>query len=288
MNNTASRRRLLQSLGALCVAGALPPSLQTAGAMARRAPTPRRTGIQLYTLREAMGQSVAQTLDAVAGMGFEEVEFAGYFNVPPARLHTMLNERGLSSPSSHVNARELRKNPEALVDAAAALGNRYVTIGWLDPSDRTSLADYRRWADVLNRAGELGAARGLKAAYHNHEFEFEALEGQRPHDVLRDNTDPALVDFELDFFWVAKVGLDVADVLAKDPARFTMAHIKDMDAAGNMADVGAGTIDFAQLLGDPAASGLRHFFVEHDNPAEPFRTAAIGRGSLGRILGPVR
>ena len=85
--------------------------------------------------------------------------------------------------------------------------------------------------------------------------------------------------------WVVKAGQNIVSVLNKASDRFTMAHIKDMDAQGNMADVGSGIIDFEDILGNEAASGFRHLFVEHDQPSDPFKSAAISHLALLSILG---
>lgn len=105
-----------------------------------------------------------------------------------------------------------------------------------------------------------------------------------PFELLMAETDPGLVDFELDFFWVQKAGRNILDVLAEAKGRVTMAHIKDMDDEGNMADVGAGTIDFAGILADSRAGSIRHPFVEHDNPDDPFRSVAFSHYALKAVL----
>ncbi|HEY5762191.1 MAG TPA: sugar phosphate isomerase/epimerase, partial [Rhodocyclaceae bacterium] len=153
------------------------------------------------------------------------------------------------------------------------------------PENRQTIDDYKRWADVANRLGEACSRAGMRAAYHNHEFEFQALQGVEPFELLLAETDPELVYFELDFFWARFADQGVLDVIGRAPERFVMSHIKDMDAERNMVSVGAGTIDFAAILADPVADSIRHCFVEHDNPEDPFRSAAFGHYSLKSILG---
>ncbi|MFK8014635.1 MAG: sugar phosphate isomerase/epimerase family protein [Gammaproteobacteria bacterium] len=282
-----SRRGLLAGGAALASTALASTALLRATpvqAMAARKNVARAPGIQLYTVRDSMSEDLHATLVAIAAMGYRDVEFAGYFDRSPRELRQIMDDLGLRSPSSHVNAARMRDDPESVIEAAAELGNRFVTIGWLNESDRTSISDYHRWADTLNRAGDVGRKSGVRAAYHNHEFEFEKLDAQLPYDVLIARTEPELVVFELDFFWVAKAGLDVADVLGANPSRFEMAHIKDMDADGNMVDVGSGGIDFTRLLKGAWAASLDYLFVEHDEPANALRTAAVGRQALSQIL----
>ncbi len=275
---TLNRRQWLTGIGAAGLVAACGSSGSSTSRPARAA------GVQLYTLRTSMADDVEKTLEAVAGIGFREVEFAGYFGHSAASIRELLSRYELASPSAHVSGQDVRENAAALVDTAAAIGHRYVTIAWMPEPMRQTTADWQRWAEDANRLGELCRQSGMRAAYHNHEFEFEAIDGVVPFDVLMNETDPDLVDFELDFFWVQKAGEDIRAVLSRAPERFTMAHIKDMDADGNMVDAGAGTIDFAGILADPVAASIRHPFIEHDAPDEPFRTVAIGHRVLKAAL----
>lgn len=279
-NLSLSRREMLASSAAISLAALTGPSTSLASIGSQK----RVPGIQLYTVRASMAKDVPGTLRAIAGIGYREVEFAGYGDHSAKQIRRLLDDLGLQAPSSHMDARQLRKDPAELIDTAATIGHDYVTIAFLNPEDRQTIDDYKGWADTFNRIGETCRENGLRLAYHNHDFEFQSLDGQVPFDVLLDETDPALVDFELDFFWVRKAGQSIIPVLGKAPGRFTMAHIKDMDAQGDMADVGAGVIEFADILGNEAASGLRHLFVEHDQPADPFKSVAISHLALASIL----
>lgn len=265
-------------------AGAAGITLATGMAGMAKAQTPRVAGLQLYTLRDSMAEDVATTLQAVAGIGYREVEFAGYFGHSAKEIRELLAGFGLRSPSTHVNGSVVREDAAAFVDTAAEVGHDYVTIAWMEESLRQSISDWHRWAEDANRLGELCRRNGMRAGFHNHDFEFHDIGGVVPFDVLLAETDPALVDFELDFYWVRKAGLRIRDVLAMAPERFTMAHIKDIDDGGNIVDVGAGNIDFAAILDDPAAASIRHAFVEHDHSSNPFRTAAVGHYALASAL----
>lgn len=274
-------RRSFLAAGAAGVAALAARPSRAAGHEATPARVP---GIQLYTVRDSMAEDPRATLEAIAAIGYREVEFAGYYDIPPAELKRLLASLGMTSPNSHVDWAMMRDDPRSVIEPAAELGNDYVTIAWLPEEERTPLDNWKSWADVLNRAGDIAKEFGMRAAYHNHEFEFEAQDGKLPHDVLLAETDPDLVAFELDFFWVRKAGKDIGGTLASAPQRFPMAHIKDMSESGEMVDVGAGEIDFAEILTSDAGSGLKHLFVEHDNPANSFRTAIIGHKALTSIL----
>lgn len=272
---TWNRRELLAAAGGVAAAGLA----LTADAQARRVP-----GVQLYTVRDSMAKGVEKTLQALAGIGYREVEFAGYFTHSAKEIREFLARYGLDAPSTHVSGETVLDDPAPFTDLAAGIGHDYVTIAYAQPENRRTIDDYRRWAGVANRLGEACRRRGMRAAWHNHDFEFQPIGGVTPFEVLLAETDPALVDFELDFFWAREAGRDIGEVLAMAPGRFTMAHIKDRNVAGHMVDVGDGTIDFAGILAGADAASIRHCFVEHDAPDDPFRTVAASYYALKSIL----
>jgi sugar phosphate isomerase/epimerase len=279
-NVSISRRQMLGSSAALGLSALIAPTITLAATSAKK----QVPGIQLYTVRASMATDVPGTLRAIAGIGYKEVEFAGYFDHSPQQIRRLLDDLQLKSPSAHVDPHAMRDEPMGLVEAAKVIGHDYLTVAWLRPEDRHSLDDYKRWAEIFNRAGEVCRSNGVRLAYHNHDFEFLPIDGQEPFEILLNEIDPGLMDFEMDMFWVRKGGQDIVDTLKRAPERFTLAHIKDMDEQGNMVEVGNGAIDFASILGNEAASGLRHLFVEHDQPSDPFKSAAISHLSLAAIL----
>lgn len=228
-----------------------------------------RIGLQLYTVRDLMGRDVPRTLEKVARVGYREVEFAGYFGETPARVRGLLDGLGLVSPSTHLSLEDLRSGLSRTLDEAETIGHRYLVVASLDPRDRRTLDDYRRVAAALDRAGDAAGHRALRVAYHNHDFELATLEGVLPYDVLLRETDPGLVSFEMDFYWMARGRADPLVYFRRHPGRFHLCHMKDMDRKGEMADVGAGRLNFRTLLGRREQAGLRHFYVEHDRPRDP-------------------
>ncbi len=275
-DSTFNRREMLAATaGVVAAAGCA----TTASAQTGRVP-----GVQLYTVRDSMAKDVDKTLQAIAGIGYKEVEFAGYFTHSATEIRDMLDRYGLVSPSSHVNGETVQSDPQAFVDYAAEVGHDYVTIAYMQEENRQSADDWKRWAEVCNRLGEVCRANGMRAGYHNHDFEFQAVDGVVPFEVLVSETDADLLDFEIDFFWVTEGGRDVLEVLAMAPERMTMSHIKDRNVAGHMVDVGDGEIDFAGILASPAAGSMKHCFVEHDAPEDPFRTVAASHRVLKSIF----
>lgn len=236
-----------------------------------------RVGIQLYSVRQEMQRDLPATLARLAEIGYREVEFAGYFGRTPADVRLLLERYRLSAPSAHLPYELLRTGWDRALDDALAAGHGYVTIPWTPVEQRRTLDGWRRVAEEFNRAAERARGRGLRFAYHNHDFEFVRVGDVVPFDVLLAATDPALVSFEMDVYWVTRAGGDPLAYIRQHPTRFTMLHVKDSAGPPNhaMVDVGAGTIDFAAILRLDAEQrhAVQHVFVEHDQPADPMAFA---------------
>lgn len=259
-----NRRELLSTLGAVLASGA-------AQRLDAIAPADKLStiGLQLYTVRSILAQDFEGTLTRVAAMGYREVEFAGYFNRTPADVRAALQAAGLAAPGAHISIQTLRQNWPQTLEAAAAIGHQWLIVPSLPGADRRTLDALKAVADLFNRAGASARDAGLRFGYHNHADEFLVLEGKVPFDVLLEETDRALVDFEMDLFWIARGGGRPLDYFERFPGRFVMVHVKDMDAEGRMVDVGRGAIDFKRIFAARGKAGIKHVFVEHDNPPAP-------------------
>lgn len=241
-----------------------------------------RVGVQLYTLRDLMQSDAQRTLERVAALGCQEVEFAGYFDHPPKRLRRWLDDAGLTAPAAHLPLDNPQLDLAATLDTAAILGHSYIVLASLPLLER-STQDFRRAAHRLNRIGSLARARGIRAAYHNHDFEFKEISGQHPYTVLVEETDPALVAMEMDVYWMTKAGEDPLAYFHKYPGRFHLCHLKDMDQKRRITEVGGGVIDFPKILAARESAGFRHFFIEHDNPRDALASVHSSLKYLNRL-----
>jgi sugar phosphate isomerase/epimerase len=239
-------------------------------------------GIQLYTVRSLMEKDVEGTLAALAGIGYREVELAGLHGKTPTEMRALLDRHGLSAPSAHIPLEVMRGGWPRALDDAATLGNRYVVCPWIDQSERT-LDGYKRIAALFNAAGRAARRAGIQLAYHNHDFEFAPLGGTTGYEVLLAESDRDLVRMEMDLFWITKGGRDPLAYFERFPGRFPLVHVKDMAANGAMVDVGAGRIDFPRVFAQAGRAGIRHYFVEHDEPASPLDSARASFAYLERM-----
>ena len=242
----------------------------TGSSRAPRAARLDKVGIQLYTVRDQMKADFEGTLAHIAEIGYKEVEFAGYFDHAAADVKAILNRHGLAAPSTHV-AFENDEKWKAALDTAKTIGHEYIVMPWIPQERRKTLDDWKNFAQVFNHAAQMAHDAGIQFAYHNHDFEFPKMDGQVPYDVLLQNTDPKLVQLEIDLYWITKAGQDPLAYFSRWPGRVPLVHVKD--SAGppehKMVDVGQG--------------GIKHFFVEHDQPPQPFDDIAASYKYLSQL-----
>jgi sugar phosphate isomerase/epimerase len=263
------RRTFVGTLGAAGAAAVLP-----GGGSLLASEKLGKIGVQLYTVRDLMKASVEKTLAEVAAIGYEEVEFAGYFNRPPGAIRQLLDRNGLHAPAAHVGIELLRGPWNRTLDEAMEMGQKYLVVAWLDPKERSSVDAIKKTADLFNRAAEDAQRFKIQLAYHNHDFEFNDVEGRRMYDLFLENTDPKLVKMEMDLYWITKGGADPAAYFARWPERFPLVHVKDGGPPPDsvMTEVGKGVIKWGELFAQRKQAGIKHFFVEHDNPKDPMQS----------------
>lgn len=246
----------------------------------------KNIGLQLYTVRDAMAKDPDATLGAVAAAGYRLVETAGMYGRSAGDLRALFDKHGVRTSSGHYALAELETNPETVFTTAKTLGQEYVVVPWLDPSQRTA-ETFGSLPGRLNKLGEQARTVGLKIAYHNHDFEFQNYGGSTSvMQRLLANTDPALVSFELDGYWAFKAGNAPADLVARYPGRFTLLHLKDSTAAPEkaFADVGKGVIDMRRFIAAAQRNGLRYAFVERDVAPDPIASIRASYDYLKTVL----
>jgi sugar phosphate isomerase/epimerase len=285
-----SRRDAIKQLAGLSALATLAPA--SASAAALRSDTKSSddsatlvpvAGLGLYTVRSEMQKSVEATLARIAKIGYREVEFAGYFGKTPKEIAAILKANGLTSPSVHVPLNDLRTKLDESLDAAATIGHKYIVCPYVDDSERGAAENYRRIAADNNKAAEAAQKRGLLFAYHNHAFEFDPIAGTTGMSILLAEFDPKLVKFEMDLYWMAKAKQDPIAFFKKYPGRVHLAHVKDMATDGSFADVGTGTINFHRIFAHAREAGIKHFYVENDQPKDVFPSITTSYAALRKL-----
>lgn len=269
-----SRRREFIKTGTMIAAGSmLMPSMSfartfnTSGKM--------EPGIQIYSVRTEINKDFAETMKKVAQIGYKAIEgyglgLDGNFlgKISPAEYKKVITDLGMRLIATHCSY-FTHDNASKMIDAAKTAGVEYLVIPSIPGDIRKTIDGYKAVADNLNKIGEKCKAAGIKFGYHNHAFEFEAMEGKIPQEVLIEQTQAGLVTFEADLFWTVKGNYDPVKLIEKYPGRISLVHVKDMTTDGKEATVGQGKIDFKSIFQAAKKTGLAYYFIEDERTDDP-------------------
>lgn len=301
------RRDFLKQSGALALGGLLLTNQSEAFFKKEQA-----FGLQLFTFFNVMDADVKGTLEKIAAIGYKEIESAfskkgGYYGMKPKEFDSLLKDLGLSWKSHHVlgapfklppdfklplgpdgkpmaipQMKNLRDNYQELIDEVAEAGVPYIVCA---NTPIGSSEEVKTSINTLNKASEAAKKAGIMMAYHNHDKEFESMDGKVIYDRLLTETNPETLKMELDLCWVAKAGIDPVALFKKHPGRFPLWHVKDLDKdRKEPAPVGKGVINFKHIFANAKVAGMKHFFVEHDMPADPYASISTSYTNLKKIL----
>lgn len=292
-----NRRSFVRSASVSALA--LTPASSLFAALAADNPYRKNIGIQLYTLRDALGKDAAGTLKAVADAGYKQVELYGFPNCQP--LIDGAKAAGLAMNSSHfewdsvVNPKdEGMSDFMKILDRAKEVGLSHLVIPYLHDKDRRSLDDYKRVAANSNKAAAKAKEAGIQLSYHNHAFEFQPKDGGKSgFDVFVEEFSPDM-HFELDVFWVKVGGIEPVDLIGKLSGRVSQLHLKDLKEGiktpefGGLPqdafkELGAGVIAMEPILEAAEKAGVKHCHVEQDHSPDALKSIRESIGYLGKL-----
>ena len=270
-----SRRSFLRS--GLAAAAAASPLTRALAAEAGPTVLGAPVGLQLYSVRQHMPKDVPGTLAKIRAMGFREVEGGGDYGLGVAGFLAELRKAGLSVTSSHFGYEDWGRDKAARVGRARELGARYTGLAWIPHKERFTRDDAQRAAASFNEWGAATKAAGLRFIYHIHGYEFvESPEGTL-FDTIAKQTDPALVAFQADIFWVRRGGCDPVALFERYPGRFATTHLKDIAKGtevckpdGTAPDetsvpLGEGMIDWPSVLRAAQKAGVERHYIEDEH-----------------------
>jgi sugar phosphate isomerase/epimerase len=276
--------------------GFLQLSIAAAGGLAatRLLASERRSiGAQLYTVRHEAKRDLPTVLEAIRKIGYTEVEtYWDIYRHPAAELRRMINDHGLEVPSGHFNYHGL----EAKFDYAKALGVEYVICPMLPESMWFSLDGYKRAADQFNIWGEKIHQAGMQFGFHNHNYEFRRFGDTTGFETMMNRCDPKLVCIEMDCYWITQAGGDPLQMFQQYGNRIKLLHLKDRKpgyptsqvkdaAAEHFTEVGAGSIQWREILAVAEKNGVKHLFVERDSGDFPaMESLRISLQTLRKII----
>jgi len=247
-----------------------------------------RTGqisLQLYTVREETARDMPGTLRRISEIGYPAVEFAGYGDLSPGELRTILDDLGISASGAHVPFDSWQTDPEAILTDMYTLDCVHAIVPSAPPEYRRDEAAVAGLAESLNRWGELCRQGDVTLSYHNHDFEFAPLDGTTMWDVLVRETDSELVSLELDLYWIKYGGADPETVMRDVGDRVRLVHLKDMAPDDTRSDlpVGEGTMPWRGLLEAAGAAGTEWYIAEQDNPRDALEDVRISLQNLREL-----
>ncbi|HZY81045.1 MAG TPA: sugar phosphate isomerase/epimerase [Cyclobacteriaceae bacterium] len=296
---SATRRQFLKQSAALAAAGLALPHLSFAPI--------KKFGVQLFSIPRLVESDFAGTMQKVAKVGYKEIEFygpydfsanedkerwkavapavgfsgSGFYGLSVKEVKKILDDNGLKTSSLHTGMATLH-DADAMAkqgEAAATLGAKYIVL----PSAPTqpNLDAYKKQAEDFNEIGRTAKKNGVRFAYHNHGNGLKEINGTVPMELTLLSTDPDLVFFQMDIYWMTAGGVDVVHYLSKYRGRFRLMHIKDMSKAVRfagdggdsnqwielfpyLANAGSGVLDLKSILAAAKKSGVEHFIVERD------------------------
>lgn len=242
-------------------------------------------GLQLYTIGDETRRDFTGTIRRVAEIGYDGVEFAGYFDTPAPELKATLDDCGLRAAGTHLPVPVLRDDLAAQIEYSLAIDCPTILCPAFRVEER-STAFFERMADFFNETALICRASGLEFAYHIHGHEFVELDGRSGMDILFERTEPGLVGFELDTYWAEKAGVDALALFRANAGRCTFIHFKDAIDRLDWHDteIGAGIIDVPGILSAAAESAVRWFIVEQEAfTMPPMDSVAISLANLRRL-----
>jgi len=269
-SNATDRRTFIKQTGTLTAAALMGLSF--------RAKPKYQMGLQLFTIREPLSKDVVGTLKQVAALGYKNLETYGfepsqkkYYGYDASAFQRLLSDLNLTTTSGHYDFNsyltksndELDRYVDQCIEGARAIQQDYITWPWLDPQSRT-IEKFKLVAEKLNRIGARLKNTKVGLAYHNHDFEFIDQNGQIGYDVILNETDPDLVKLQIDLYWaVHSSPLSPHELFLKQPGRYVMWHVKDMDKkTRDYTELGNGSIDYKPILPDAKMSGMENYFIE--------------------------
>ena len=217
--------------------------------------------VQLYSVRKDCEKDFVATIKKVAEIGYQGVEFAGFYDYSAADIKTILDDHGLKCAGSHTQLTALTPETiDATVEFNAAIGNKYLIVPWLPEEERQTVDAWKKLGDKFNALAEKVKPNGMKVGYHNHDFEFTALEGQLPWDVFAQNTNDDVI-LQLDTGNCHLGGANALATLTRYPGRAGTIHLKEHSESNPNAILGEGDIPWKDVFAFCENEGATEWYI---------------------------
>ncbi|OMD52464.1 xylose isomerase [Paenibacillus borealis] len=237
---------------------------------------------QMYTLRDftKTAEDLRAAFQKLKVMGYQAVQISGMGPIDPQLVKQYADEAGLTICATHVPWNRLVNDLDALAAEHKLWNCKYIGLGGLPGEYQSSQEGYRTFAKLASGiARTLKEEHGLQFVYHNHDFEFERVEGVTGMEVLLQESDPEVFGFELDMYWVQAGGANPVDWVHKVKGRMQVMHLKDMAIISRgqvFAEIGEGNMNYEAIIEAGRETGVEWFVVEQDVcRRDPFESLEI-------------
>jgi sugar phosphate isomerase/epimerase len=269
-NSRLSRRDFLTTTAAAVGAGAV----MGAGCMddmkkmfGKKQPP---VGLQLYSVRKDCEKDLPGTIAKVAQMGYEGVEFAGYYDYEAKEIRKMLDDNGLVCCGTHTAMDTLSDaNLAATIEFNQTLGNKYLIVPWLQASEGDPRRGWLGYAERFNVLADKVKPHGMQVGYHNHAHDFHAVDDTTGWDLLASNTKPEVI-MQIDTGNAMSGHADPLEYIKKYPGRSVTVHIKEHSETKKDALIGEGDLPWQEIFTlCETVGGTRWYIIEEEKDAYP-------------------
>ncbi|HOJ09917.1 MAG TPA: sugar phosphate isomerase/epimerase [Clostridiales bacterium] len=244
---------------------------------------------QLYTLRDftRTPADIENTLKKVKKIGYDAVQVSGMGPIDPVQLKDIADKAGLKIVATHISPDRLKNDFNALAKEHILWDCKYIGIGSMPPEYPRNKEGFKAFAKDFSKIARQCADRGLSFIYHNHKFEFEKFDGVTGMEILLNETDPEVFNFEVDTYWVQAGGGEPAEWIRKVKGRMDVVHFKDMAIKENSqvyAEIGEGNLNWGSILEACKDTGVKWYCVEQDVCLrDPFESLAISLQNMKKM-----
>jgi len=229
--------------------------------------------LQLYSVRKDCERDLYGTLEEIAKMGYEGVEFAGYYDRTAEELRKILEDLGLKVVGSHLRIDTLRGDElKKTIEFNRVLGNKYLIVPSLPKEMRESKASWIEAARLMNKISEKVKPEGMQTGYHNHAVDFIPINGEIPWHIFFGEAKPEVI-MQLDTGNAMMGGLtadEVIEVIKKYPGRAVTVHLKEFSATNKKAVIGEGDMKWEEFFrACETVGGTEWYIVEQESYAYP-------------------
>lgn len=249
-----------------------------------------RVGAQLYTIRQFTKtlEDIAASMKKIKEIGYNAVQVSAFGPVDPHRVKEIMDAEGLTICATHIAYDRLKNDLQGVIEQHKLWNCKYVGLGAMPHEYAKSAEGYVKFAKEASEIARVLADNGLRFIYHNHNFEFMKFDGVTGLEILLNETDPEVFDFEIDTYWVQAGGANPVDWIKKVRGRMKVVHFKDMGVDSNrqqmMTEVGEGNLNWPDIINACVEIGVEWALVEQDVcQRDPFESLAISLNNLKKL-----